>query len=163
MGKFFKHSHLRDEGVVGYDPTNPKTVLDPKSEFLTQKHKHAPTGEAIDRLTKEWINRKPPKGVRKEGYNGKWQKLAESAVKSIVSKPDTSQRRIKLMLPKKPDTNRFHINLPKTGISGHAVNLVTKQRLDFRPKKSHRITVGKLRKKDMLGNKIYGLGYQYKF
>tara|TARA_B100000579_G_C22036641_1_gene490729 strand:+ start:221 stop:382 length:162 start_codon:yes stop_codon:yes gene_type:complete len=53
MGKFFKHSHLRDEGVVGYDPTNPKTVLDPNSEFLTDKHKHAPTGEAIERLAQE--------------------------------------------------------------------------------------------------------------
>jgi len=54
MGKYFsKASHLRAEGIRGYDPTNPKTIIDPNSEFLSKEHKHGLTGKAIDRLSKE--------------------------------------------------------------------------------------------------------------
>ena len=55
MGKFFKKAN--------YDPTSTKAGADPKSVYLNNKN--TKTGEAMDKLVQEWINRKIP-GVKKE-------------------------------------------------------------------------------------------------
>tara|TARA_Y100000592_G_scaffold17850_1_gene27048 strand:+ start:4709 stop:5233 length:525 start_codon:yes stop_codon:yes gene_type:complete len=91
MGKFFKRAD--------YDPTSNKAGANPKSEYL--HNKNIPTGEAMDRLVKEWLNRKVP-GVRKE-YPAVMTK--EARISKIVEwlgkktmKPQTRRK----LLTKKP-------------------------------------------------------------
>ena len=115
---------------------------------------------------------------------GKFFKTAESAnkVKSVVVKKqpkplsvstDTIRlKNIKVntapklnLLPKKtPKKEIISLPNPKPGsVGAHTLNLVTNQRIDIKPKKDLRYTIGKLRKKNMLGETQYGFSFTKKF
>ena len=63
---FIINSNLKDLGFTKqseYDPTATHQLPDTTSVY--KKIRHIPTPVSIDMLGKEWINRKPPKGVLK--------------------------------------------------------------------------------------------------
>ena len=51
---------------------------------------------------------------------------------------------------------------PKGSLASHGINLISNQRLDFTKNKST-YTIGKLKKKNFLGEKQYGFSYTKKF
>tara|TARA_Y100000004_G_scaffold197362_1_gene271451 strand:- start:7120 stop:7467 length:348 start_codon:yes stop_codon:yes gene_type:complete len=105
---------------------------------------------------------------------------AKTKTKSVVVKPlsvsldsvklknkplsVTPPTKINIVPKKRPKKEIISLPNPRPGsVGAHTLNLVTNQRVDFKPKKDVRYTIGKLRKKNMMGETQYGISFTKKF
>ena len=105
---------------------------------------------------------------------------AKTKTKSVIAKPlsvsmdtvklknkplsVTSPTKVSIVPKKRPKKEIISLPNPRPGsVGAHTLNLVTNQRVDFKPKKDVRYTIGKLRKKNMMGETQYGISFTKKF